>query len=184
MSWSRSIDMGMPVHRFGVSFFLLAALCIPNGATAAETGGCESFAWPVKTELQWMGAAARSVASGAKLEAPPHQALDVKLVPMKDVTYPVAPTAKRKDDAETAFGGLVSFDTMPSGGTYQVSLSGRGWIDAVQDGKVLSPVAHSGKSDCQGLRKSVRFELGDKPLLIELSGVPQGSIKMTIRRAD
>lgn len=152
---------------------------------AAETGGCESFAWPVKTELAWLKSAdVETIASGSVVEQPPLKALLVKLPPVAEVSYPVTPTGKPKGDASKQFGAVVTIQTIPAAGVYQVSLSGPGWIDLVQDGKALVSQSHSGKSDCDGMRKSVRFGLVAGPLTLELSGVPQNEIKLTIRKAD
>jgi hypothetical protein len=68
---------------------------------AAEPGGCDAFAWPIATELQWMKATDNeAVASGAKLATPPEKAIALTLQPMSAVTFPVAPTSRRKGQPE------------------------------------------------------------------------------------
>lgn len=160
------------------------ALLAFQPAHGAGTGGCESFAFPVTAELAWMRAAdVTPVAAGATLKSPPQQAMDVTLLPMADVTFPVTPEGKQKDD-EPAYGAVIQFEAPLAPGLYQISLSAKGWIDAVQDGAALKAVAHSGKSDCEGLRKSVQFEFKDGPLTVQLSGSASPSLKLTIRKAD
>lgn len=164
-----------------VAFLALMAF---QPALGAGTDGCESFAFPVATELAWLRAAEITpVASGATLKAPPQQAMDVTLLPMAEVSFPVTPEGKSKD-GEPAYGAVIKFEASLPAGLYQISLSGKGWIDAVQDGKPVKAVAHSGKSDCEGLRKSVRFELKEAPLTVQLSGSASPSLKITVRKTD
>lgn len=161
-----------------------AVLAMPLSANAAETGGCESFAWPLATEMEWMKAAdSQMLASGTKLEAPPERAMTLALQPMKVVAFPVAPTSKPRADAGEAYGGVVNFSAVPAG-LYQVTLASAGWIDVVQDSKTLKPTAHTGKSDCDVVRKSVRFDLAAGPFSIELSGISKDSVKFSVRRAE
>ena len=51
-------------------------------------------------------------------------------------------------------------------------LSSEGWIDVVQDGHAVKSAAFSGALGCEGVRKSVKFDLAAQPLTLELSGVP------------
>jgi hypothetical protein len=160
------------------------ALVISSQALAAETGGCGSFTWPITTELKWMKGDSQDVASGAKLPSPPEKAMKLALEPMNAVTFPVAPTGRHKPEGE-AYGGIVHFDSPSSApGSYQVSLDVAGWVDVIQDGKALKSSAHSGKSDCDGVRKSVRFTLDPGPFTVEFSNLKKDSLKFTIRQAE
>jgi hypothetical protein len=38
--------------------------------------------------------------------------------------------------------------------------------------------------DCAAIRKSVRFEVGSGPFSLQLSGIPQDTIKIAIRAAE
>lgn len=169
----------------GSAALAFAFLALAPDAFAAETGGCNSFAWSIATELKWMKAAdSQPVAAGAKLPTPPEKAMVLALEPMSAVTFPVAPTGKRKPEG-VAYGGIVQFDSPSSApGSYQVTLATGGWVDVVQDGKALKPTAHSGKSDCDGVRKSVRFNLDPGPFTVEFSNSKTDSIKFAIRQAD
>lgn len=175
----------MKLSRLICAAVCAAALIAPLSASADETGGCEDFAWPVKTELQWMKAAdSEAVTSGAKLQAPPAKAITLSLQPMDKVAFPVTPTSRKKQPGTSHNGGVISFDGFGEPGTYQLSLSARGWIDVIQDGKPLKSSAHTGKSECDGVRKSVRFPIQSGPVVIEISGVAKESIKLVIRRAE
>lgn len=175
----------MVVAKHFVAVALGLALLAPLKAHAAGTGGCESFAWPMKTELEWMKASdSEAVSSGATLAAPPAKAIVLALQPSDSVTFEIAPTGKGKAEPGKGFGGVVKFEGVAEPGLYQVSLSGPGWIDVVQSGKALATEAHTGKSDCEGLRKSVRFNIGAGPFAVQLNGVPNDAIKISVRRAD
>jgi len=66
----------MNTARFLRLLVCIGSLATPLTANAAETGGCESFAWPLATELQWLAAAdSETLTSGAKLPSPPAKAL-------------------------------------------------------------------------------------------------------------
>ena len=56
----------MTAARFPRVFVFVCALAVPLSADAAETGGCETFAWPLATELQWLKASdSEALTSGA-----------------------------------------------------------------------------------------------------------------------
>jgi hypothetical protein len=161
-----------------------AALVMPLHASAHEVASCQGFAWPLTTELQWMKATeSEAIASGAKLSAPPEKAITLSLKPLSDVSFPVAPTSRHKSHA-TAFGGIVNFDGVAEAGIYQVTLAKKGWVDVIQNGKAIHSAAHTGTKDCDGARKSVRFEIGPGPFSIELSNFADDSAKFAIRRAE
>jgi hypothetical protein len=173
------------IRAFRILFTAVAVLALPTAAGAAETGGCESFAWPLATELQWMKAAdSDAAASGAKLAAPPAKAVTLALQPTDKVSFPVTPTGKPKGDTAQTFGGFVDFAAAEKPGVQQVTIASSGWIDIVQNGKTLKPTGHTGKSDCDGVRKSVRFDVGAGPFTLELSGVKKDQIKFSIRHID
>ena len=110
-----------------------------------------------------------AVTSGAKLSSPPAKAIALTLEPMSEVSFPVAPTSRKKGNAGETFGGIVNFDRAAAPGSYQVTIQTGGWVDVIQDGKALRPTAHSGKADCDDVRKSVRFNIDSGPFTIELS---------------
>ena len=161
------------------------ALAFSSSAFAAETGGCKSFAWSIATELKWMKAAdSQAVKSGATLPSPPAKAMTLALEPMSSVSFPVAPTGRLKPDGD-AHGGIVVFESPSSApGSYQVTMETAGWVDVIQDGKALKSTAHSGKSDCDGVRKTLRFDLDPGPFTVEFSNIKKDAMKFTIRQAE
>lgn len=154
-------------------------------AVAAGETGCDGFLWPLTTELSWMkGADSEKVVSGITLPAPPKgKAIELSLLPASQVSFAAKPTSTQKPEDKETFGGIVSFDGTPAAVHYQVTLSGNGWIDVVQNGASLEATGHTGSKDCDGIRKSVRFEVGPGPFALQVSGVHKESIRIAIRPA-
>jgi hypothetical protein len=164
---------------------LFALIAGTSSAMAAGEGGCGAFEWPLDKELGWMADAnAKDASSGGKLEAPPENAIVLKLAPQASVVFPLPPGGKPKGDPKEMFGGVLTFDGVPKPGIYQVTLSSVGWVDLVQNGAALSTTGHTGMKDCAAIRKSVRFKIGEGPFALQLSGIPQGTIKIAVRAAE
>jgi len=162
-----------------------SVLCAPAAnAGAATAKGCEGFLWPLATELAWMKAdTSENVASGATLAAPPaDKAVALALLPASKVTFAAKPTSTQKPEDAEAFGGLVTFNATPAAHV-QVTLSAHGWIDVVQNGVPLEATGHTGSHDCDGIRKSVRFEIGPGPFSVQVSGMKKNIVKFAIRPA-
>lgn len=159
------------------------ATAAPPARAASETG-C-NFLWPLATELGWMQAAeSEKVASGATLAAPPDdKAIELTLQPAAEVAFPIKPTSTPKAGDAKTFGGFVGFEGNSETAHLQVTLSGPSWVDVVQNGKALEATGHTGSKDCEGIRKSVRFEVAPGPYAIQVSGVPKPAIRITVRPA-
>ena len=54
------------------------------------------------------------------------------------------------------------------------------WVDVVQDGHVLKPKGFSGATDCEGIRKTMKYELAAGPLVLQISGTKADSISIAI----
>ena len=68
----------MKMQRSIVASIAAAACPLPLNAYAAEPGGCETFAWPITIELQWLKAAdSEAVASGGTLKHVPANLLSI-----------------------------------------------------------------------------------------------------------
>ena len=50
----------------------------------------------------------------------------------------------------------------------------------MQDGHPLKPKAFSGATDCDGIRKTVKFEISASPFVLQLSGTKENSISIAI----
>ena len=69
-------------------------------------------------------------------------------------------------------------------GLYTVSLSGGAWVDVVQDGHALKPVAFSGATDCDGIRKTMKYQLSAQPFVLQVSGAKDNSVSIAILPAQ
>jgi hypothetical protein len=156
----------------------------PDAAQSAPTG-CAAFKWPLVNERKaFEDKAIESVASGTARGAFKAQAFSLTLLPDTEVPFTLPPRKRKKEADAKRFGAIVAFSAPPKAGTFQVTLSGEAWIDLVQDGKSLKSADHSGVKDCPGLRKSVRFAVGDAPVVLQISGASEESIKVAITSVD
>jgi hypothetical protein len=57
-------------------------------------------------------------------------------------------------------------------------------VDVVQDGRYTRAVVSSGRRDCSGVRKSVRFELQAFLFALQLSGSAAERMTLAIRRVE
>lgn len=177
-----------------LSLALLLAVRVPataqdvpkvDAAAGNAPTGCAAFKWPLEKERKALESTSlESITSGTARGAWKEQAFALALQPDTEVPFTLPPTKRKKDDDAHRFGAIVAFAAPAKAGTYQVTLSGAGWIDLVQEGKALKPSGHSGVKDCPGLRKSVRFVVGAAPLVLQVSGAPQQSIKIAIGAVD
>ena len=159
---------------------LIAAMALAGAAHAKDMSSCAAFKWPLDKERAAFDAAGlEQVASGAARGAWKEQAFAWKLAPVADVAFTVPPRGRSKTGG-ARYGGTLIFDAPGHAGLYQVTLSGEGWIDVVQSGASLKSAGHSGAKNCPGLRKSVRFNLGAAPVVLQMSGVPAETIKVAI----
>jgi hypothetical protein len=164
---------------------LLVALLLLGAApawAAEEPSGCDKFKWPIERERAALTAPDRAkLASGSELAALPSSGVTLALVTPADAKLPTPPERAPK---EGTFAGFASIKTAPKAGLYTVSLSSGGWLDVVQDGHFLKPKAFSGATDCDGIRKTVKFELSAAPFVVQVSGTKEDSISIAILPAD
>lgn len=174
MSWSRSIEGVQPALAAAL-FLLLAA-----AAVAQENPACGQFKWPLAIERSWFEAAGlKGLQSGEAVDALSEGAFTVTLKPSADISFALLPEGKPKPDK--SLGAILSFGVVATPGLYQVTLSDEAWIDIVQDGSYRPSLEFSGVHGCPGLRKSVRFELKQAPLILQLSGASSPLLKVAIR---
>src|SRR5690349_3401857 len=115
--------------------------------------------------------------SGSEEAAIPSTGVILSLVKPADAKLPTPPERAPKDGT---FAGFASFKTAPKAGIYTVSLSAGAWIDVSQDGHVLKPKAFSGATDCDGIRKTMKYELSARPFVLQVSGAKEDSISIAI----
>lgn len=156
---------------------LLLANAFP--AFAADESGCDKLKWLIENDRAALAAPDRlSVNSGEALK--PGIAATVVLRPVAEANLPNRP---ERTPAADRFAGYATFDA-PASGPFILSLSSAAWVDVVQDGKYLRPVASSRANDCEGVQKALRFELGAAPFVIQVSGVAADRIHLILRRAN
>jgi hypothetical protein len=157
----------------------LATMAAP--CPAQEPVGCDKFKWPLDKERATLtGTDLPKLRSGERVTWPVPWAAIVALVPFADANLPMAPG--RQPKSPTSFAGFVEVPAPPRAGIYKTTLSSEGWIDVVQGGRALKAVAFTGATGCDGVRKSVKFDLAPQPLIIELSGAPANSIAIVVNR--
>ena len=160
---------------------LLVALLLVGAApawAAEEPSGCDKFKWPIERERAALTAPDRArLTSGSEQAALPLSGITLALVAPADARLPSPPERAPK---EGTFAGFTSFKTAPKAGLYTISLSAGGWVDVVQDGHSLKPRAFSGVTDCEGIRKSVKYELSASPFVLQISGSKENAISIAI----
>jgi hypothetical protein len=162
---------------------ILAAMASVAGPAMAQDAGCDKFAWPLTHERALFAAAdKRPLIAGAELAAIPANAIALRLQPAAQAMFVLPP--ERKPKSENWFGGGVRLPAPEKPGSYQFTLSQEAWIDVVQDGRYARSIGSTGRGDCSGLRKSVRFELNATPFVVQLSGVATETVDLAISRGN
>jgi hypothetical protein len=162
----------------GASVATLLLLSVARGWAAEEPSGCDKFKWNIDHERAALTAADRAkLASGAELNTLPASGVILSLVAPTEAKLPTPPERAPKDGT---FAGFASVKTAPKAGVYTISLSAGAWIDVVQDGHFLKPKAFSGATDCDGIRKTMKYELSAAPLVLQVSGSKDNSISVAI----
>jgi hypothetical protein len=161
---------------------LLAALALLIAAPALapawaqEPSGCDKFKWPLDRERALLAHAA-PLASGGELPPTLTAAVKVALAPVADAKLPVAPSRAPKPDT---YAGFVRVTAPVKAGTYKVTLTDNAWVEVAQDGQNLKTGAFSGVHGCEGLRKSVKFDLSEAPFVITLSNMTAKEIGVVV----
>ena len=144
---------------------------------AEEPSGCDKFKWPIERERAALTAPDRAkLASGSEQAALPSSAITLALVAPQDAKLPSPPERAPKDGTFAGFTGIKA----PKAGLYTVSLSSSAWVDVVQDGHLLKPVAFSGATDCDGIRKTMKYELSASPFVVQVSGTKEDSVSIAV----
>ena len=165
------------------SFFVALTLLAAAPAFAAEEpSGCDKFKWNIDHARAALTAPDRTkLNSGGELAALPATAVTLALVAPADAKLPTPPERAPKDGT---FAGFTRFTSAPKAGSYTISLSNGAWLDLVQDGHFLKPAAFSGATDCDGIRKTVKFDLSASPFVLQISGARENSISLAIQPSE
>jgi hypothetical protein len=164
------------------SLLILFALCVnAASALAQEPVGCDKFKWPLDKERATLtGSDLPKLASGSRAQWPLPFATTVTLLPFAEVKLPVAP--ERPPKSNNTFAGFIEAPAAAQRGRYKITLSSEGWIDVVQGGARLKSIAATGATGCDGVRKSVKFELAKTPFTVQFSGIEASSVGVAISR--
>jgi hypothetical protein len=112
--------------------------------------------------------------AGESLSAIPTGAFTLHLQTGANAAFAMPP--ERKPKTEHWFGGMVRLPAPDRPDIYQMTLSEEAWIDVAQNGRYTRSVGSSGRSDCPGLRKSMRFQLDAAPIVPQISGAASDSV--------
>jgi hypothetical protein len=158
---------------------LIALALLALAGPAAADDGCKKFAWSVARDRAAFAATDKAtITAGETLATLPTAALLIRLQPGAQAAFDMPP--ERKPRTEQWHGGMVRLPALPKAGIYQITLSDDAWIDVIQNGRYARSVGSTGRSDCPGVRKSVRLDLDASPVVLQVSGVAADAISVTI----
>src|ERR1700761_8081915 len=167
---------GLSMHK--PLFIAIALLTAAPAWAAEEPSGCDKFKWNIDHERAALTAPDRvKLASGAELTTLPSTGMTLALSTPADAKLPTPPERGPK---EGTFAGFAAFKNAPKPGIYTISLSAGGWVDLVQDGHALKPKAFSGATDCDGIRKTMKYEIGASPFVLQISGARNNALSVAI----
>ncbi|MBY0383019.1 MAG: hypothetical protein K2W78_14000 [Xanthobacteraceae bacterium] len=101
----------------------------------------------------------------------------VGLQPLADAKFPNKPEHSQKPESFARFVKIAAVVH----GTYVVAPSDGAWVDAIQDGAYIKPKEFSGATGCEGIRKTIKFELSSAPLIIQVSGMTKNAIHLALQ---
>jgi hypothetical protein len=160
--------------------FLIALLLLgaASARAAEEPSGCDKFKWDITQARAALTAPDRTnLNSGSELAAVPSTGVTLALVAPGDAKLPSPPERAPK---EGTFAGFANVKAVPKAGIYTISLSEGAWVDVVQDGHFLKPKAFSGATDCDGIRKTMKYELAATPFVLQVSGAKDKALSIAI----
>jgi hypothetical protein len=147
-------------------------------AWAAEPSGCDKFKWPIERERAALTSPDRArFVSGSELGALPSTGMTLALRAPAEARLPSPPERAQR---EGTFAGFAAFKAAPKAGLYTVSLSAGAWVDVVQNGSFLKPKATSGASGCDGIGKTMKYEISASPFVLQISGTTENSVSVAI----
>ena len=160
-------------------FFVAVSLLAAAPALAAEEpSGCDKFKWNIDHERAALTAPDRvKLASGSDMAALPSTGMTLALTTPADAKLPTPPERAPKDGT---FAGFTRLTAAPKAGIYTISLSSGAWIDVVQDGHFLKPKAFSGATDCDGIRKTMKYEISASPFILQVTSARENSLSIAI----
>jgi hypothetical protein len=163
-------------------FVALTLLAATPALAAEEPSGCDKIKWNIDHARAALSAPDRAkLNSGSELAALPATAVTIALVAPADAKLPTPPERAPK---EGTFAGFAKFPAVPKAGSYTISISSGAWIDIVQDGHFHKPKAFSGATDCEGIRKTMKFDLSATPFVLQISGARENSLSIAVQPSE
>jgi hypothetical protein len=163
--------------RIAVGLLAGALAAAPGLAHAQEGSGCGGFKWPLEPERAALVRPDKpSLANGGALA--PNVATALELAPYSGAGLPKPP--ERAPKAAQSFAGHFTLSAPAKPGLYRVTISAPAWIDALDGETYLHPKAFTGATGCEGARKSVKFDLPPRPLVLQFSGVEGDRISVIV----
>jgi hypothetical protein len=151
----------------------------PSNQQRQEPVGCDKFRWPLDKERATLtGTDLPKIVSGAAVAFPIPFGAVVALKPFADAKLPTPP--ERAPKSPDSFAGFFQVPAPKKAGSYKITLAAEGWIDVEQSGQTVKSTAFSGAQGCDGIRKSVKFDLAAAPFTVELSSIKTDEIKLVI----
>lgn len=155
----------------------VALIAAPGLVQAEEGAGCAAFKWSIEGDRAALVSADRpSLANGGALAY--GAATTLKLQPFASAALPKAP--ERASKYPSSFAGHFVLAAPAKPGVYRLTMSAGAWVDVLDGGAYLHPVAFSSAKECDGARKSVKFDLPARPLALQFSGVSRDQISVIL----
>jgi hypothetical protein len=165
----------MTVRRWLAAVALMIAA--PSLVQAQEGSGCGGFKWPIESDRAALVRADKpSLPNGGAVAY--GVATTLELQPLSAAGLPKAP--ERAPKYPSSFAGHFVLAAPAKPGVYRLSMSSGAWVDVLDGGAYLHPIAFSSAKDCEGARKSVKFDLPARPLALQFSGVPGERISVIV----
>ncbi len=144
-------------------------------ARAEEPIGCDKFKWPIAREQAALATADRNSIAQDGVLASGTAAL-VHLAPIENIHFAQSP---QRAPAPGAYGVVLKLPA-PAAGVYTVSLSAGAWIDVIQNGATVKPLAFSGAQDCPHIHKTLKYQLAPQEAVIQISNAAQPEISVVV----
>ncbi|HXE26025.1 MAG TPA: hypothetical protein VN637_14150 [Roseiarcus sp.] len=155
----------------------VALIAAPGLVQAQEGSGCGGFKWSIEGDRAALVRADKpSLPNGGAVTY--DVATTLELQPFASAGLPKAP--ERAPRSPSAFAGHFVLAAPAKPGVYRLTMSSGAWVDVLDGGAYLHPVAFSGARDCEGARRSVKFDLPARPLALQFSGVPGDRISVIV----
>lgn len=159
---------------FVAAIFACFLALLAGAQSSAQQENCRQFSWSMGREIDLFDEPLPVIESEQSL--PKEGVFAVLLKPVADVIYRVPPQRGR----DSGFGGVVTIESLPTG-RYQIALSEKAWVDAVQHDKRL-PVLATRESGCRGVRRSTDVDVKGEPLTLQIGGARVHRLSIAVVR--